>query len=116
MAYIGRDNEERLELLQNGETVATSAVTRAVLQSSGGIVRTTNTATDPICIDSDEDASIIYFDVDNTVLCIKPGLIPDLVDSEQHTCKITIWDALTTNGYAWDNVKLKATTWNICDT
>jgi len=116
MAYIGRDNEERLELLQDGETVATSAVTRAVLQSSGGIIRTTKVATDPICIDSDEDASIIYFDEDNTVLCIKPGLIPDLVNNEQHTCQITIWDALTTNGYAWSQVKLRSSTWDICDT
>jgi hypothetical protein len=116
MAYIGRDNEERLELLQDGSTVAVSAVTRAVLQSSGGILRTTKVATDPICIDSDTDPDLIYFDEDNTVLCIKPGLIPDLVNDEQHTCKITIWDALTTNGYAWDRVKLRSATWNICDT
>ena len=116
MAYIGRDNEERLELLQDGSTVAVSAVTRAVLQSSGGILRTTKVATDPICIDSDTDPDLIYFDEDNTVLCIKPGLIPDLVNGEQHTCKITVFDELTSNGYAWDSVTLRAATWNICDT
>jgi hypothetical protein len=104
MAYIGRDNEERLELLQDGSTVAASAVTRAVLRSSA------------FCIDTDEDPDIIYFDEDNTVLCIKPGLIPDLTARVRHTCKITIWDALTTNGYAWDSVELRSATWDICDT
>ena len=104
MAYIGRDNEERLELLQDGSTVATSAVTRAVFRSSA------------FCIDTDEDPTIIYFDEDNTILCIKPGLIPDLTAGERHTCYITVWDALTDDGYAWGNVTVKVVAWSICDT
>jgi hypothetical protein len=103
MAYINRDNEERLELLQDGSTVAVSAVTRAVLRSSS------------FCIDTDDDPDIIYFDENNTILCIKPGLIPDLTNGVQHMCYITVWDALTVNGYAWDTVKMKSVTWNICD-
>ena len=103
MAYIGRDNEERLELLQGGSTVATSAVTRAVLRSSA------------FCIDTDEDPTIIYFDEDNTILCIKPGLIPNLTAGERHICYITIWDALTDDGYAWDTVRLKTAAWSICE-
>ena len=103
MAYIGRDNEERLELLQDGSTVATSAVTRAVIRSSA------------FCIDTDEDPTIVYFDKDNTILCIKLGMIPGLSNGKNHTCYITIWDELTENGYAWDTVRIKTAAWNVCD-
>ena len=104
MAYIGRDNEERLELLQGGSTVATSAVTRAVFRSSA------------FCIDTDEDPTIIYFDEDNTILCIKPGLISGISSGDKLPCNLTIWDALSTNGYAWAKIEIVASSWNLCPT
>ena len=102
-AYIGRDNEERLGLLQNGSSVVASSVTRAILRSV------------EFCLDTDEDPGLLYFDSDNTVLCVKPGLIPDLTDGARHTCVITLYDALTTHGYAWDSVKIKVKSWPVCE-
>jgi|SRR6056297_2527987 len=103
-AYIGRDNEERLGLLQDGSSVVASSVTRAIMRAEA------------FCLDTDEDPTLLYFDSDNTVLCIKAGLIPDIAAGEKHTCLITLYDALTTNGYAWDNVKIKVRAWPICET
>jgi len=104
IAYIGRDNEERLGLLQDGSSVVASSVTRAILRAEA------------FCLDTDEDATLLYFDSDNTVLCIKAGLIPHIVDGEKHTCLITLYDALTTNGYAWDTVIIRTVAWNVCET
>ena|SRR6056297_482196 len=103
-AYINRDNEERLELLQGGLTVTAEAVTRAVLRS------------DSFCIDSDVDAETIYFDENNTILCIKPGLIDGLEANTSYRCYLTIFDGSTDIGYAWVNLKIKAYAWDVCDT
>lgn len=102
-AYIGRDNVEQFQLLQDGSEVAALAVTRAVIKS------------DVFCVDSDLHPGMIYLEDDNKILSIKPGLFPGLIPNKSHKCYITIWDALTTNGYAWDQIKIKTKIWNICD-
>lgn len=102
-AYIGRDNEERLQLLQNGSLVAESAVTRAVLRASS------------FCIDTVDDPTLIYFDANNTILCVKAGLIPGIVAKRLYVGNITIWDANTTVGYACDSVEIYIQEWNVCE-
>lgn len=104
-AYIGRDNVEQFQLLQDGSEVTASAVTRAVLES------------DAFCVDSDIHPDIIFFEDENKILCIRPGLLPDIVPNDSHKCHLTIWDGLTVNGFAWgDIIKIKTKSWDICDT
>jgi len=103
-AYIGRDNEEQLELLQAGTLVTAGSVTRAILRS------------DSFCVDTDTDPDIIYFvDEDRTVLGIKPGLISELEANKAYRSKLTIFDGLTTIGYAWVTINIRAYAWEICN-
>jgi hypothetical protein len=103
-AYIGRDNIERLELLQDGVAVVAGAVTRAVLKFGS------------FCLDTDEitHASIIYFETaDNLVLCLCLGLVTD-IRARVYEGKLTLWDATTTEGYAWDDVTITGIKWPVC--
>ena len=102
-AYIGRDNEERIELLQDGTVVPAGAVTRAVLRSN------------TFCIDSAVDTNVIYFaDSDNQTLCIKAGLIPDLTAGIRIKANLTLYDALNVRGVAWVEFIIKSVSWDSC--
>jgi len=99
-AYIGRDNEERLQLLQDGSLVNAGAVTRAVFKFGD------------YCLDTDVDSDVIYFaDSDNQVLCLKLGLVDDIVAGVYRNEKITIYDAVNIYGIAWAKVNVKINSW-----
>lgn len=102
-AYIGRDNEERLQLLQGGSLVTAGAVTRAVLKFSG------------YCIDTDVDSGVIYFsDSDNQVLCLKLGMVDDIAAGTYRGAKLTLYDVDNTNGIAWTDLVVAVKPWNVC--
>ena len=101
LAYIGRDNEERLKLLQNGVPVAEGAVTRAVLKG------------DNFCIDTldPEYNNTIYLANNALEVHIRCGLIPGLVSGKMYPCKLTVYDTATELGYAWCKLRIIAIGW-----
>jgi hypothetical protein len=102
-AYIGRDNEERLELKQAGALVTAGAVTRAVLKFCS------------FCLDTDVDADEIYFlDSDNQTLCMKLGLVDDMAVGAYRDGKLTIYDAANTEGIAWADIGVVSLAWDVC--
>jgi len=102
-AYIGRDNEERLELLQDGVLVTASAVTRAVLKFGS------------FCLDTDVDTDEFYFlDSNNQVLCLKIGLLTGLAAKNYFDGKLTLFDNSNPEGLAWTNIHITVFNWNIC--
>jgi len=102
-AYIGRDNEDRLELLQDGVLVAASAVTKAVLKFG------------TFCLDTEVDTDEIYFlTSDNQTLCLKIGIVTNLVAGAYSDGKITLFDAVNTNGLAWADLRISVKDWAVC--
>jgi hypothetical protein len=89
IAYISRDNEEQIELLVNGALVAENAVTRAVLKFGGYV------------LDTNVDTNIIYFSSStNQILCLKLGLIENLIVNDYLRGTLTLYDNVNTNGIA----------------
>jgi hypothetical protein len=81
IAYIGRDNEDRLELLQDGVPVVAGAITGAVLRFGD------------YCLDTDDDPTLAYFlDSDNQTVCFKLGLITGLVTGKYKNGTLTLFD------------------------
>lgn len=102
-AYIGRDNEDRLELLQDGVAVVAGAVTGAILRFGD------------YCLDTDEDPTVIYFlDANNQTLCLKLGLVSGLVAGKYKNGTLTLFDTVNTNGIAWSLINVTARAWNVC--
>lgn len=102
-AYIGRDNEARLELLQDGVLVVASAVTKAVLKFG------------TFCLDTEVDTDEIYFlTSNNQTLCLKIGLLTGLVAGNYSDGKLTLFDAVNTNGLAWVDLTISVKDWSVC--
>lgn len=103
MAYIGRDNEERLELLEDDALVAAGVVTRAVFKFDSWV------------LDTDVDTDVIYFDdANNQTLCLKLGQITDMEKGMYRGGKITLYDIDNVDGIAWgDPVTVIAITWPV---
>lgn len=103
-AYIGRDNEDKIQLLQDSVVVTAGVVTRAVFKFGD------------YCIDTEIDTDVIYFDdSDNQVLCLKLGLIDDLSPlSGTISGQLTLFDNTNTNGIAWVLVPVLIKTWTLC--
>lgn len=70
---------------------------------------------DTYCLDTDTDiVGNIGFMEDNTIVFIKPGLIPDLVIG-QYSGWLTVYDALNPNGRAWgEELIVDVVYWNVC--
>ena len=104
MGYIDRDNEEQIQLLQDGALVVASAVTKAMLRFG------------EYCIDTAVDTDVIYFaDSDNQVLCFKLGQVEDIATGK-YKGQITIFDAEADDGLAWDSVVVRILEWPVCET
>jgi len=101
-AYIGRDNEEALQLLQDGALVAEYAVTRAVFKFG------------TYCLDTAVDTDIFYFDDNHQILYLKLGLINDIVAGIHRDGQLTLFDSSTTIGYAWDSFIVSVQNWPVC--
>ena len=102
-AYLGRDNEDRLELLQDGDPVVAGAATGAVLRFGS------------YCLDTDDDPTLIYFlDSDNQTICFKIGLTPELVVGKYKKGTLTLFDALNSNGLAWEEITIIVKPWDVC--
>jgi hypothetical protein len=101
--YLDRENEERLELLQDGVLVVAGAVTKVVLRFG------------EFCVDSDVDTDVIYFlDSDKQVLCLRLGLTADLVVGKYKKGTLTVWDSLSEFGIAWAEITVVVKPWAVC--
>lgn len=102
-AYIGRDNEEQIQLKQNNILVTTGAITRAVFKFGS------------YCLDTDIDTDEIYFlNDERTVLCLKLGLVTDIVPMANTVGKLTLFDVNNANGLAWAEINVTAVLWDLC--
>jgi len=99
--YKDRDNEERIELLQDGVLVTAGAVTRAVLKFGTFV------------LDTDDDSEIYFLDSDNQVLCFQLGKLTGLVAKNYFDGKLTIFDNTNTSGLAWANIHITVFNWAI---
>jgi hypothetical protein len=104
VAYIGRDNEERLELLNNGSVVTAGAVTRAVFKFSAW------------CLDTEIDSEVFYFlNPANQTLCFKLGLVEGIRVGTFTTGRLTIYDHQNQNGIAWGpRMTVIINAWPVC--
>lgn len=103
-AYIGRDNEERINLLEDGSIVSAGVVTRAVLKFGN------------YCVDTDKDPTIAYFsDSDNQTLCLKLGLVSGLSPGVHPNSRLTLYDATNINGIAWATFTVNVYSWTVCN-
>jgi hypothetical protein len=100
--YIGRDNVERLALLQDGVAVTAGAVTKAMLKFGG------------LCIDTENNSDQIYFaDSDNQTVCMKLGQVDDIVEGDWEGA-LTIFDAEADDGLAWAKPIVSIQSWDVC--
>jgi len=100
--YIGRDNAEILELLQDGVAVGENEVTRAVLAFGSHV------------LDTEDSPSDISLDATAQNVSITAGQIPNLKPGDYHGM-LTIYDALTPNGLAWADLSIHVREWDADD-
>ena len=99
-AWVGRANRQRLQLLQDGSSVTSGAVTRAVFKFGD------------YCLDTDEADPIALVD-GATVVEMQLGLVSGL---RRGTIpgKLTIYDNINTNGIAWGDSLVVVEPWDVC--
>jgi hypothetical protein len=90
-AWIGRDNVERLELIQDGDPVTADAVTRAVLRFGG------------YCLDTDVVDDTISLADSATVVEVQIGQIAGLLPG-YYQGHLIVYDNPHPNGIMWEQV------------
>lgn len=104
--YIGRANEDRFQLLQDGEAVTPGAVSRVVLRLSK--------STTEICIDTDEDADPI--EVSNEgVVSMQLGLVEGLAAGIWRG-QLRVYDNEDEEGIMWQLFVVEVFTSPDCET
>jgi hypothetical protein len=106
MAYIGRGNIEKLELIHNGERVPENSVARAILRFG------------TYCLDTNSHDEIELTE-NGQVLEIKLGLISNLIPGN-YKGFLTIYPTVEPSdpahdGLAWIRAKVRAEAWPVCD-
>ena len=99
--WIGRDNRQRLRLLQDGEVVTEDAVARAQLRFGN------------YCIDTDATDDPIQLVDSATVVEMQLGLVPGL-RAGLYRGQLTVFDNEAINGIAWQAVEISVNTWPVC--
>lgn len=102
-AYIGRGNEEKLDLLEDGAVVDAYAVTRAVLRFGD------------YCLDTDDvgDEDLIALNANGQELSLHLGLIPGL-EAGRYSGFLTLYDHVATDGIAWAQIDIVVDEWTAC--
>ena len=99
--YLNRDNKIRLRLqYDDGSTVEQNTITRAVLRLTGG--------PDDIVFDTQGDVDATLTD-SATVLQVAGG--SRSIPARNYTGLLTLYDADSQNGLAWDRISVKAKPW-----
>jgi hypothetical protein len=93
-AYIGRDNEESIELLNGGSLVTAQAVTKVVFKFGSWVINT------------DDDPTLIYFTdpPNNQTVGMKLGKITGVTAGGYDDGKMTIFDTANTDGLSMEEV------------
>lgn len=101
--YKGRDNVAHLVLKLNDEVIDPDVATRAVLRFG------------PYCVDTDVDTDLITLVDQATRLEMRLGMIPDLQTRDcPYRAYLTVYDAASANGLAWDDFRILVEQWAIC--
>ncbi len=112
--YINRDNSVAFLLSKDQQAVSVGVITRAVLQINEKWCLDTNEVEDPIELE-ERQITINGSTEDTAAVVVKFGKI-DGITPGNYTARITIFDALATDGIAWGlPIKLKAIQWYACD-
>lgn len=105
--FLGRDNRQRWQLINNDEVVQENAVTRATLTFPGHATEDGEI----YCADTDgeglaltDNATVVEADLGGAPL--KPGAYEAL---------LTVYDAVNVNGIAWARVLVEVSAWVVCE-
>lgn len=102
--YIDRDNKVTLRLEVDGSTVSSGTVTKVVFWIPGTVTIDGN----PITLDSSVNPQIAILESGTIVQLDLGGL--DLKRGSAK-CYLTVYDAINTDGIAWDTITLKFLNW-----
>lgn len=105
MSYVGMANEDRLELVQDGELVAASAITGAVFSFGS------------YCVQTGVDTDQIYFlDADNQVVCLRLGLIDGVVAGKYKNGQLSLIEGGNEEyPLAWAPIEVQMVDWSVCE-
>lgn len=101
--YLDRDNPIRLQLLQDEVVVTANAVTKAALHVPG------QAFADGVGVTYDTTGPYLTLEENSTVLAIELGDAP--IKPGFYVCLLTLYDATSPDGLAWDEVKIQAREW-----
>ena len=105
ISYVGMANEDRLELVQDGELVVASAITGAVFSFGD------------YCIQTGVDTSQIYFlDSDNQVVCLRLGLIDAVAVGRYKDGQLSLIEGGNeAEPLAWAPIEVRMVDWSVCE-
>jgi len=104
-AYIGRNNRNTLELLQDGAPVTESVVTRAIFHF------------DSYCLDTEVlgDSAFIALSETAQSVYLWLGKLPGLV-AGTYSGNLTIFDEIAVDGLAWGGkIVVNVREWPVCE-
>jgi len=103
--YLDRDNKVTLELKQNGSMVAENSVTKAALWLPG------NAFSDGNAKSFDTDGQ--YMELADNATKVRLDLGEADINKGTYRCYLTVYDAVNTNGIAWDVLIIAFTEWPV---
>ena len=103
--YLQRDNTIVLELRQNGSPIEENILTNASLWIPS------NAFNDGVSKTLDINSGNLSLIDNETKISLKLGLLDMKVG--QYKCYLTVFDALNTNGIAWDTINLNVRSWRV---